>query len=172
MKIERIKVGYLQANCYILTKDNKSIIIDPGAELEKILKHCKEKNIVGILITHHHFDHVGALEELEEHFKLNHNPDSIEGFHFQKISTPGHTDDSISFYFKEDNKLFTGDFIFYHNIGRCDLEGGNWKKMKESIKNFLKWETDPKIYPGHGDITTLKQEIPFLKMIIESNNSF
>jgi len=65
MKIERIKVGYLQANCYILTKDNKSIIIDPGAELEKILKHCKEKNIVGILITHHHFDHIGALKELK-----------------------------------------------------------------------------------------------------------
>lgn len=166
MKIKTIPVGYLQANCYLLTKNNKSIIIDPGDEMDKILEECKTSNIVGILVTHHHFDHIGALEELEKHFNLKHNPQNIDGFNFEIIKTPGHSKDSISFYFKEDEILFSGDFIFYHNIGRCDLEGGNFEEMKESIKEILTYPKNIKIYPGHDRNTTLENEIQYLKQYL------
>lgn len=169
MQIETLKVGYLQTNCYILTKANKTIIIDPGDEIEKILKASENKNIVGILVTHHHFDHIGALKELEQRFLLKHNPEKIEGFNYQMISSPGHTKDSQIIFFKEENILFSGDFIFYHTIGRWDLDGGDFSEMQQSIKEILKWHQNPIIYPGHGQTTTLKEEISYLRLYIEKN---
>jgi len=165
MQIETIPVGMLQANCYIVTKNNKAVIIDPGDELNKIQKQIKDKEVVGILVTHHHFDHVGALLKLEKIYHLKHNPKEIPGFPYETIFNPGHSKDSISFYFKKEKILFSGDFIFYHSIGRWDLEGGDWKEMQESLKNILNYPKDLKIYPGHGPATTLIEEIPYLKKL-------
>ena len=64
MKIERVVVGELDTNCYILTQDNKCLVVDPGAEYAKINEHLIGKEVLGILLTHHHFDHVGALKEV------------------------------------------------------------------------------------------------------------
>ena len=61
MIIDRVIVGPLAENCYIVTKKAKTIIIDPGDEADKIIEATKDKNVVGILITHHHFDHVLSL---------------------------------------------------------------------------------------------------------------
>lgn len=166
MKIETLPVGALEANCYLITKDEKTVIIDPGDEISKILEHCKDKNIVGILVTHHHFDHVGALTELEKIFSLKHNPGKIEDFDFQVLENKGHSKDSVSFYFETEKILFSGDFIFYHTIGRCDLEGGNFKEMQESIQKILTYPEDIIIYPGHGKATTLKEEKPYLKQYL------
>ncbi len=165
MKIETCKVGYLKTNCYIVTKNNQTIIIDPGAEPDKIIKHCEGKNVVGILVTHHHFDHIGALPELESRYQVKHNT-PIKGFSYKTIQTPGHLDDSLSFYFPEENILFSGDFIFYHTIGRCDLPGSDYKKMQESIQKMIHYPKDMKIYPGHGKETNLKEELPYLKEYI------
>ena len=61
MKIHTVIVGSLEENCYILEKENKVLVIDPGAEIEKIKKVIGSKEVLGVLITHNHFDHVGAL---------------------------------------------------------------------------------------------------------------
>lgn len=164
MKIETIVVGELLTNCYILKKDNKALVIDPGNEIEKINKVIDGLNVVGVLITHNHFDHVGALSNFNKNiiynfFNLEEKEYSVEGFDFEVIYTPGHTSDSISYYFKEINSLFCGDFIFYENIGRCDLPTGNFNTMKESINKIKRYAKDIKIYPGHGIDTTLKHEI-------------
>ena len=66
MKISKIEVGMLKCNCYLLEKDNKCLLIDPGDEDEKIINFIKDHKILGILNTHHHFDHIGALKKLEE----------------------------------------------------------------------------------------------------------
>lgn len=166
MKIKKIPVGYLQANCYIVTKNNKTIIIDPGDEADQILRECTNLNVVGILVTHHHFDHIGALEQIEQSFHLKHNPQNIDGFNYEIIKTPGHSKDSISFYFKEEKILFSGDFIFFHNIGRCDLEGGDFKEMQNSIKKILNYPKDITIYPGHDINTNLEKEILYLQQYI------
>ena len=166
MDIKIVPVGYLEANCYIITQNNKTVIIDPGAEYEKIKKICQEKNLEGILITHHNFDHIGALKELEKDYNLKHNPQKIEGFNYQILKTSGHSKDSLSFYFPDEKLLFSGDFIFYHTIGRWDLEGGDFKEMQESIKKILSYPKDIKIYPGHGKSTTLKEEENYLKKYI------
>jgi len=163
MKIDLIKVGDFKANCYLVTKNNKTIIIDPGDEAKKIIDLCKDKNIVGILVTHHHFDHVGALKEISNEYKLDYNQFPIKGFDFEILKTPGHSEDSLSFYFKEEKIIFTGDFVFYHTIGRCDLIGSDFKKMKKSIKMLLTYPKDIKIYPGHGNSTILQEEISYLE---------
>ena len=164
MKIDTVIVGSLEENCYILRKNNNALVIDPGDEIEKINKVIGDSNVVGILITHNHFDHIGALsyfnkEEIYDFYNLEEKEYTIKDFKFNVIHTPGHTNDSISYYFKEENILFSGDFIFFESIGRCDLPTGNFNIMKNSIEKIKKYPLDMKIYPGHGRHTILEYEI-------------
>ena len=144
-------------NCYIVEKDDKCIIIDPGDEAEKIIKEI-DKKVVGILITHHHFDHVGALDEIKNKYKVDVNNFKIDGFDFEVIKTPGHTSDSLTFYFKKDNIMFVGDFLFKNGIGRTDLPTGNDEDMIKSLKMIFNYPLETIIYPGHGEPSKLIDE--------------
>ena len=157
MDIKRIVVGDLEENCYILTKGNKCLVIDPGDEFSKINKELEGKEVIGCLVTHFHPDHIGALEDLVSTYDIEINKDFSKDFDYEVIETPGHTFDSRVFYFKEINTMFTGDFIFYHSIGRTDL-GGNDKDMKESLELIKKYPDETILYPGHGESTTLGEE--------------
>lgn len=164
MKIENIVVGYLEENCFILEKDNKILIVDPGDEGEKIIDKINGREILGVLITHNHFDHVGALSYFEDYniyssSNLEEKEYNIGPFKFDVIFTPGHSSDSTSYYFEDDNVIFSGDFIFYENIGRCDLPSGDFNSMLESIDKIKKYPSDMVIYPGHGESTILSYEI-------------
>lgn len=166
MKIHRVVVGYLEENCYILEKDGKVLVIDPGDEIDKIKEVINNNKVVGVLVTHSHFDHIGALSYFDKNIihtfnNLEEKEYKIENFTFEVIYNPGHSKDSVSYYFKEENKLFGGDFIFYRSIGRCDLEGGDYNKMMSSISKIKKYPKDMKIYPGHGRKTTLEEEIKY-----------
>ena len=171
MEINRVVVGYLETNCYVLVKDNECLVIDPGDEIDKIKKVIGDKKVVGVIITHHHFDHVGALKYFDDNLildksNLKEQDYQIGPFNFTVIYTPGHKEDLITIYFKEDKSMFVGDFIFKNSIGRTDLPGGNDKEMLESIKKIKKYP-DLTIYPGHGDKTTLQSEIennPYFKI--------
>ena len=100
MKIKRIITGSLEENCYVLIIDNNCLVIDPGDDIDKIKEEIKDYNLLGILITHHHFDHVGALNDLLNYkevpvidYKINEENISIDKFNFKIIKTPGHTSD-------------------------------------------------------------------------------
>lgn len=164
MEIETVVVGSLEENCYILKKDSNVLIIDPGDELDKIKKAIGENTVLGVLVTHHHFDHIGALNYFDKNIiydssNLEEKGYNIEPFKFKVIFTPGHSSDSVSYYFEEENILFSGDFIFYESVGRCDLPTGDFNIMKNSIKKIRKYPENMNIYPGHGNSTTLKHEI-------------
>ena len=150
MQIQCIPVGDLKANCYIVTKEEKALLIDPGDEPEKIEKHLEGLELVGILLTHAHFDHIGALSYFEEKYNLKHNENNTSFFNYEVIKTPGHSKDSITFYFPIEKVMFTGDFLFQGTIGRMDLPGGNTQEMKESLKKISTYEDSITIYPGHG----------------------
>ena len=62
-----------------------------------------------------------------------------------------------SWFFK-DKTMFVGDFIFEGNIGRCDLEGGDYNLMRQSIEKIKKYPDDTIIYSGHGEFTNLGHE--------------
>jgi len=161
MKIERIVVGELSTNCYLLSIDNEVVIIDPGDDFEKIKNQVGERKVVGVLITHFHFDHIGALEEVIGYYNVETNKVKSKNFKYEVIETPGHTMDSRTYYFKKEKVMFVGDFIFNHSIGRTDL-GGSDKDMTNSLKMMYNYEDDITIYPGHGLSTTLKEEKKYL----------
>lgn len=164
MKVEKVVVGSLEENCYILEVDNKVLVVDPGDEYDKIINKINGREILGILITHSHFDHVGALNEFNviDVYSFNNLKErdyTIGPFKFNVIFNPGHSCDSVSYYFYKDNLLFCGDFVFYHNIGRCDLPTGNMGEMINSIEKIKKLLSNTILYPGHGSETTIMEEI-------------
>lgn len=66
MEITKVSVGDLQVNCYILSVGSDAVVIDAGDEYEKIIKAANGKNIKAVLLTHGHFDHTGAVNELQK----------------------------------------------------------------------------------------------------------
>lgn len=68
MDIQCLVLGQFGVNCYILTEDNKAVVIDPGDETEKILNALENSGctLEKILLTHGHFDHTGAVSKLAE----------------------------------------------------------------------------------------------------------
>lgn len=160
MKIIKLPVGDYQANCYILVIDNECLIVDPGDEAFKIKEITNKYNIKAILITHHHFDHVGALNEFSEYpiydFKKGEGVFEISKFKFEIINTKGHKEDCVSFLFDKD--MFTGDFLFKETIGRTDFDGSNHNEMLKSLDKIKKYNKEIKIHPGHGDSSTLAHE--------------
>lgn len=162
MKIEIVKVGELETNCYLLDIDGEVVIIDPGDEFYKIKKAINNRKVVGLLITHFHFDHIGALEEILGYYNLEINKVNNPKFVYKTIDTPGHTMDSITFYFEKERIMFDGDFIFNRSIGRTDL-GGSDKLMQESLEKISKYPDDIILYPGHGPKTILGEEKKYFK---------
>lgn len=166
MKIERVVTGELEENCYLVSSVNHLFVVDPGSDYPNIKKTLKGRTVDFVLITHHHFDHVGALDDLLADYPVpvfdKNNTEEKEyqesGFHFSVIYTPGHTSDSISFYFPDDNVLFCGDFLFLESVGRWDLPTGDMNEMARSITKIKSLSDDCKVYSGHGEDTTIGHE--------------
>lgn len=166
MEIEKIVTGMLDENCYVIKKNNSCLVVDPGDDYQKIKNVVGNAKVVAVLLTHSHFDHIGALRNFltKRGVKIFKKSSVEEGnvvigdFSFQVIFTPGHSKDSISFYFPEEKLMFVGDFIFHESIGRCDLPGGSVSEMKSSLEKLGKYSREITIYPGHGETTTLDYE--------------
>ena len=73
MRIDELTVGPVQTRCYVLGKEDgqECIVIDPGDEAERIRKAAGDRKIAAILLTHGHFDHIGAVRELCTHEQHN-----------------------------------------------------------------------------------------------------
>ena len=76
---------------------------------------------------------------------------------FKIIPTPGHSNGGISLY--NDKVLFSGDTLFFKEVGRDDLPGGSWQELKASLKKLSELPPDTKVFPGHGRETTIASEI-------------
>ena len=166
MDIKRIVTGTLDENCYVLIKNGACLVVDPGDDYKDIREIIGDNKVLGVLITHSHFDHIGALRnflvkrsiKIFKKSNLSEKEYEIGDFKFKCIYTPGHSKDSVSFYFEEENAMFVGDFVFKESIGRCDLPGGSQVEMNESIKKLLEYSSDINLYPGHNETTTLNEE--------------
>ena len=166
MDIIKIVTGYLDENCYVLKKNDTCLIVDPGDDYNKIKEKIGDCKVLGVLITHSHFDHIGALRsfltkksiKIFKKSNLLEKEYSIGDFKFKVIYTPGHSKDSVTFYFEEENAMFIGDFIFKDSIGRCDLPGGSESEMKNSIEKILTYDDSIILFHGHFDDTTLGYE--------------
>lgn len=77
---------------------------------------------------------------------------------FKVIHTPGHSPGGISFCLARQKVLFSGDTLFAGSYGRTDLPGGDEEKIFTSLKKLLNLPPETKVYPGHGDETTVEGE--------------
>ena len=183
MKIKRFIGGLLESNGYVVYQQEGQhcYIIDPGYNPKVFIDYIKKEkfNVKGILLTHHHYDHVGAVDRLKAEYDCPvylHRSDcdmyrkpvdvyledgdaiDLEGEKLVVVHTPGHTAGSVCFYSEKSKLAFTGDTIFNVDLGRTDLEDGSDKDMINSIRNIIdKWGNDIMIHPGHGDGCTMKK---------------
>lgn len=163
MKVERIVVGSLENNVYIVGNDKEIIVIDPAGKADLIFEKIGTRAILGVFITHKHFDHIGALKTFLEKGIKEYSYETIKEeeihlgiFNIKVFKNPGHSKDSLSFIIE--NNMFSGDFVFKDDIGRCDLPGGDFNEMLNSISKLKEEKINYIIYPGHGDSTTLDYE--------------
>ncbi|MDR3196221.1 MAG: MBL fold metallo-hydrolase [Endomicrobium sp.] len=76
---------------------------------------------------------------------------------FKVLSTPGHSKGSVCLLFG--SYLFTGDTLFAGAIGRTDLWGGNTGEILKSLEKLKKLDPSITVYPGHGSVTTIANEL-------------
>ncbi len=92
------------------------------------------------------------------------------------IATPGHTKGGVVFFHRDSKTLFTGDTLFKGSIGRTDLLGGDYDELMNSIiGNILPLGGDVTIYPGHGDHSTLTEEVthnPFISEVLKGEVNY
>ncbi len=88
----------------------------------------------------------------------------FEGFSMpvSVIATPGHTPGGVTYALGED--LFTGDTLFCRGFGRTDLYGGDFVRLRESLRTLLSLDGDRRVHPGHGPETTLERERAFYRL--------
>lgn len=72
MEILQIRTGVIQENCYLIYNDEHLLIVDPGADGPKLIQEITklDRKPVAILLTHTHYDHIGAVEELRQHYQI------------------------------------------------------------------------------------------------------
>jgi len=96
-------------------------------------------------------------EFVEDGRKIPFDNTEITVFH-----TPGHTPGGVSYFVNPEGEkpvLFSGDTLFYLNVGRIDLPGGSWEAMQKSIREKLYvLPEETVVYPGHGPETTIHKE--------------
>ena len=81
------------------------------------------------------------------------------------LHTPGHTEGSVCLLGADDGLLFSGDTLFAGGWGRVDLPGGDPDAMVDSLARLLTLEDGVRVYPGHGEDTTIGRERPWLELV-------
>lgn len=75
---------------------------------------------------------------------------------FKVVKTAGHTDGSVCFFVED--AIFSGDTLFFESVGRTDFPTGDFAELKKSVLRLYALKGDRKVYPGHGEETTLSHE--------------
>lgn len=196
MTIRCLPLGALQANCYLLSdEEGATAVIDPGDEAGTILETVRagELAVEAILLTHAHFDHILAADELRretgapvyvyetdapaladprrsltvlakggagplraDHLLKDGEELRVGRLTVSVLHTPGHTPGSCCFLCGD--ALFSGDTLFAGSIGRTDFPGGDDQAMAASLRMLAALEPGIRVFPGHGESTTLSKE--------------
>ena len=157
--------AYTDNYIWVLQSGSDISVIDPG-DASPVIKliNTNKLNLVDILLTHHHFDHVGGTLELKKQIdgKVYGPAGNIEGidihvsesdivktldYEFSVLETPGHTLDHIAYVEKQKNLVFCGDTLFSGGCGR--VFEGTFEQMHNSIQKLNQLNPKTLIYCAH-----------------------
>jgi sulfur dioxygenase len=166
-------------------RGGEALILDPV--LEKVDRYIQlvqelDLRLVKAIDTHIHADHITGLGALRDRTRCvtvmgerskvdvvsmrvaDGDQLQIEGVNLDVIYTPGHTDDSYSFYMGD--RVFTGDTLLIRGTGRTDFQNGDPRAQYQSLFNrLLKLPDETLVYPAHdykGDtVSTIGEEKAF-----------
>jgi len=153
----------------VVDEDTRKAGIVDCAEAEPVLRKVRETGVdlVAILPTHHHWDHVGGNEDLLKHMRLEvfgyasqgqripgctREVQDGETIHVGTLAArilfiPAHTSGHIAYYFEREQLVFTGDTLFAGGCGR--LFEGDAGMMLRSLSKLMALPDDTKVYFGH-----------------------
>lgn len=180
-------------NVWIIGNDSEVIVIDPAHDPKVIAEAVGDRNVLGILLTHGHDDHVRAAldtaEELDSHLYLH--PDDlmlweqvhstspdfeltdgakfhVAGVELTTMHTPGHSPGSVCFYAPALSAVFSGDTLFEGGPGATGRSFSSFDQIIKSIQERLfMLPADTVVYTGHGHSTTIGKELPHLQEWID-----
>jgi hydroxyacylglutathione hydrolase len=181
LSLQILPVGEYGTNCYLLAcpETGRALLVDPGADFEKVLALCEGVQVTRILLTHGHFDHLLALDGVREELRVPagvHPLDAAEfgiaadfslrdgmrlrvGRRFVRVvHVPGHTPGSVALRF--DRRAIVGDAIFPGGPGHTDSPEALQTLLLSLQRTVFTWPDDIVLYPGHGDATTVGAERP------------
>lgn len=173
MNIDVLNLGPMDNCTYLVSEGKDALLIDPAWDMNFIEHTLKEKNLnlLAVLFTHGHFDHVKFAQNLLEKYRLRayieENDVALAGispeflhtyqgaqnlkigpFDVKIIPTPGHTAGGVCI--QIGNALFTGDTLFPGACGRVDLPTSNPREMRKSLLTLSKLPEDTQIFAGHS----------------------
>ncbi len=178
LRIERIETAPFGTNAYIVVCETtgESVLIDAPGDADKILDRIEGTNPVCLLITHRHMDHTGALQRLKDELHVpvaahpadaEHLPVGVEmlleegnlvsfgNVTLDVFHTPGHTPGSLCFL--TGRILLAGDTIFPGGPGKTGTPDAFREIVKSIEGKIFILPDDVRIYPGHGEPTTVKK---------------
>jgi hydroxyacylglutathione hydrolase len=179
LSLRVLTVGEWGANCYLLEGNGQCLVVDPGAEPERILGAVAGRPVAAIVLTHGHRDHVGAAATIRQvtgapvHIhpadaalagvaadrELAHGQSLRVGWFGVQIShTPGHTPGSVCL--RVDERALVGDTLFPGGPGRTRSP----QALDEAIASLggvvFAWPDETVFYPGHGQGATIGEVRP------------
>jgi glyoxylase-like metal-dependent hydrolase (beta-lactamase superfamily II) len=193
------QVGPWPMNTYALIcpTTRRSVLIDPGADAETLLGMLTGSTPSGILITHTHPDHIGALGELRTridapvlahagpHFdnrplstdRVLQDGDTITlgEYTIRVYYTPGHIDDQICFALWDeagqgDHRVIVGDTIFEGGPGKTWSTEG-FRITRQTLSDVvLAWPDEAVCYPGHGPSFRLGDKRPDIEAFLAKDH--
>lgn len=179
IQIVKLSIGPYDNNCYVVLcpESRESLIIDAPAEPQRILEAVADTQVKGIVITHSHFDHIQALDEVVkgtgapvaahrlDAAGLPQPPEvllsggeiiTLGTVSLQVLHTPGHTPGSIGIL--SGKHLFSGDTIFPGGPGATQSAAAFDTILESIAQKILVLPDDTVIYPGHGVDALLGKE--------------
>jgi glyoxylase-like metal-dependent hydrolase (beta-lactamase superfamily II) len=180
LQVTKVCVGEWDNNVYVLAADGEALIVDGAAEPDRILAEAEGLRVLGIVETHGHGDHVGALRALVKELDvrvLAHPGDpmpvpteplaggetlSVGSVDVQVLHTPGHTPGSLCFL--ANGLLFSGDTLFPGGPGNTRNDKAAFTTIMRSLDTLFRLPDDTRVCPGHGLDTSIGRERPYVEV--------
>ncbi len=157
---------------YLVCRDGQAVLIDAG-EAQPVFQTLEQESLqlLDVLITHQHHDHVGGCREIQDRLGVQSTSPGVEagefemlGTSYRSISTPGHTYVHKVYYFPELAMLFAGDTLINGACGR--ILDGTAEQLFNSLQKIRQLPDDTRILGGHD---YLVDNMAFAKMVEPDN---